>query len=268
MTSAHRARKRFGQNFLTDQSVVESIIACIAPRPEDNVVEIGPGLGALTKPLLNKLSSLQAIELDRDLIKKLLTLPNADRLILHNADALAFDFSTLLPTDSAAGRLRIVGNLPYNISSPLLFHLLDCRHLIHDMHFMLQKEVVERICAVPGNKTYGRLSVMMQNYCEVYPLLDVPPEAFDPAPKVQSAIIRLIPKPPESTPSISFTVLQRVVRQAFSAKRKTLRNNFRGELTPEVLQAANFDPSVRAETLETGQFVELAQLWLEHHPET
>jgi len=182
---------------------------------------------------------------------------------LFNADALDFDFAGLCESIGHAGKLRLVGNLPYNISTPLLFRLLQYRDCIHDMHFMLQKELVDRICADPGNKTYGRLSVMLQYYCRVDALLEVPPSAFSPPPKVQSAVIRICPKPADQTRHTSFEALESVVRLAFAMRRKTLRNNFRGELDEQALNRAGVDPAARAETLDLAQFVNLATTWAE-----
>ena len=256
----HRARKRFGQNFLNDQSIIDSIIACVNAKPTDNLIEIGPGLGALTKPLLAATNRLTAIELDRDLIARLAADTSRDNLILMNEDALRVDFEELFQAQSEPGHLRIVGNLPYNISSPLLFHLLGFRHVIRDMHFMLQKEVVNRLVAGPGSKTYGRLSVMFQHYCLAEAVLDVPASAFTPAPKVESAVIRLTPRHKDEPDSVTFDQLQRIVQQSFSARRKTLRNNLRDHLSVEQLVAAGFDPSARAETLAIRDFITLAKL--------
>lgn len=249
----HQARKRFGQNFLNDQSVITDIVRVINPQPSDALVEIGPGLGALTQPLLTEINQLTAIELDRDLIERLQNLADADRLTLLNADALQFDFSSL----ASEHKLRIVGNLPYNISSPLLFHLLHQLDSIQDMHFMLQKEVIDRIVAEPSTRTYGRLSVMFQHYCDAEPLLEVPPDAFSPPPKVQSAVVRLTPLSVAS-PDVAFKTLERVVQMAFATRRKTLRNNFKQHLPAEAMESIDIDWTARPETLSVKEFASFA----------
>jgi len=255
---AHRARKRLGQNFLHDRMVIAAIVQAIRPQRDDAVVEIGPGLGALTSPLLMQLDRLLAIELDRDLIARLQRLPDAARLTLVNADALRVDLADLVAEFNLSTPLRIIGNLPYNISSPLLFHLLTQRAHIADMHFMLQKEVVARIVAGPGTRTYGRLSVMLQSYFDVESLLDVPPSAFSPPPKVDSAVIRLVPKAASTTsdptPTVPFKTLERVVKLAFATRRKTLRNNFRHTLDSATMAQINLDWSARPETLSVEAF--------------
>jgi len=270
----HQARKRFGQNFLHDQSIINAIVDCINPHVDDNIVEIGPGLGALTRPLLARVNTLHAIELDRDLIDHLNSDPTLNTvpgnqqtrkdpgaLVLHNADALKFDFSEFTQSLASSQKLRLVGNLPYNISTPLLFHLLKSRACIEDMTFMLQKELVDRIVSNSGTKTYGRLSVMLQYYCNVEALLEVPPHAFTPPPKVQSSVLKLTPKSSEQTQHIDFEALESVVRLAFASRRKTLRNNFRNELEEQHLDAAGINPRARAETLDLTQFINLATLW-------
>ena len=253
----HRPRKRFGQNFLHDPNVVAKIANAIAPAADDHLVEIGPGLGALTEVLLPRVKSMDAVELDRDLIPRLAErVGSLGELRIHSADALKFDFASL----AADGRpLRIVGNLPYNISTPLMFHLLKNRDVIRDMHFMLQKEVVDRLAAAPGGKDYGRLSVMMQYHCAVDALFDVPPGAFDPPPKVMSAVVRLRPweTPPVEVPDAAR--LEKLVMQAFSQRRKTLRNTLKGLLTAAQIEAAGIDPSRRAETLSLDEFAALAR---------
>lgn len=252
----HRPRKRFGQHFLQDHNVVSRIITAINPQPDDHIVEIGPGLGVLTEELLNQVPELDAVELDRDIIPKLAErCRSAGKLNIHAADALKFDFASLAADKRP---LRIVGNLPYNISTPLMFHLLESRHLIRDMHFMLQKEVVDRLAATPGNKNYGRLSVMMQFYCQVDLLFPVPPEAFSPPPKVDSAIVRLIPvaKPPVEVNSVND--LETIVIAAFSQRRKTLRNTLRNYMLAEQIEAQGIEPSRRAETLSLAEFAKLA----------
>ena len=254
--SEHRARKRFGQHFLSDAHVVARIVNAIDPRPEDHVVEIGPGLGVLTAALLARIPAMEAVELDRDIIPKLAQrCAPLGTLLIHSADALKFDFTTL----AADGRpLRVVGNLPYDISTPLLFHLLESRAVIRDMHFMLQKEVVDRLAAEPGGKDYGRLSVMMQYHCEVVALFDVPPEAFEPPPKVDSAVVRLVPhaQPPVQVRDVS--VLEQLVAQAFSQRRKTLRNTLKDWVTAGTMEAHGIDPTRRAETLSLAEFAALA----------
>ncbi len=253
--SSHRARKRFGQNFLIDQGVIERIVAAINPRGEDNLVEIGPGQGALTGLLLAANPRLTAIELDRDLAAllraKFAAYPDF-RLI--EQDALKIDFNGL-----AGGRpLRVVGNLPYNISTPLIFHLLAHAGIIRDMHFMLQREVVERMAAEPGSKSYGRLSVAVQYLCRVDYLFGVPPGAFFPAPKVESAIVRLSPhaiKPMEASDPARFFEL---VNLCFQQRRKTLRNNLKPWARDHDLDALGIDLGRRPETLSVAEFVELS----------
>ncbi len=258
---AHTPRKRFGQNFLHDHTIIYNIISSIQAKPGQHWVEIGPGQGALTEPLLNEGVRLEVVELDRDLVvllrEKFRQYPN---LQIHSADALRFDFSSLA---EGGGKLRIIGNLPYNISTPLMFHLLDNAYCIDDMHFMLQKEVVDRICAVPGSKKYGRLSVMMQYYCATELLFDVPPESFDPAPQVMSAIVRLVPhlQPPVAVNDI--TKLNRVVTQAFSQRRKTLRNSLKKLIAEEEIVALGIDPTLRAESISLAEFAQLSNLLLE-----
>jgi len=251
----HRPRKRFGQHFLHDRGVVSRILDAFDPKPEETVVEIGPGLGALTRPLLERLPHLHVVEFDRDLVARLRADFPSERLSVHQADALKFDFHTLL---SAAGKLRIIGNLPYNISTPLLFHLLDQQDVVSDMLFMLQKEVVVRMAATPGGKDYGRLSVMLQSRVQVEKLFDVRPGAFTPPPKVDSSIVRLIPHavPPvhiEDRPSFAL-----IVQAAFAHRRKTLRNNLKGLLAAETIAAIGIDPERRAETLTLAEFAALA----------
>jgi 16S rRNA (adenine1518-N6/adenine1519-N6)-dimethyltransferase len=255
---AHLARKRFGQNFLHDQSVISRIVACIGVRPDQHWVEIGPGQGALTGPLLQAGAHLDVVELDRDLVdllkKKFAGLAHFH---IYSADALKFDFSSLA---NAGERLRIVGNLPYNISTPLMFHLLNSADCIEDMHFMLQKEVVERLCAEPGSKQYGRLSVMMQYVCEAEHLFDVPPESFDPAPKVISSIVRLTPHRLPPVQVDSRENLNRIVTQAFSQRRKTLRNSLKNLISEDDLNALSIDPKLRAENLTLKEFSKLSNL--------
>ena len=252
----HYPRKRFGQNFLRDESTIQAIARAIAPDDRDHIVEIGPGEGALTQALISGEGRLDAIELDRDLRTRLLaafsTYPG---FTLYSADALDFDFASLA---KGGTRLRVVGNLPYNISTPLIFKLLEQAQIIIDMHFMLQLEVVERLAASPGSKEWGRLGVMAQLRCEVEPLFEVPPEAFYPPPKVRSAVVRLTPHQEPPYPSVDPASLARVVTQAFSQRRKTLRNNFKGTLEDSDFEGLAIDPSARAETLSIDDFAAIA----------
>ena len=251
--SEHKARKRFGQNFLHDREVVARIVAAIAPRADDRLVEIGPGLGALTAPLLERLDHLQVIELDRDLIARLRQRFSPDVLTLHEGDALRFDFSSL------GAPLRVVGNLPYNISTPLLFHLADHASVLKDMTFMLQKEVVSRIVAEPGSKDFGRLSVMLQYRFRVGHLFDVPPEAFRPAPKVTSSIVRLIPlNEAQRLRADDEGLMRRLVAAAFAQRRKTLRNTLRDFLEVEDFAALELEPGLRAERLSVADYVRMS----------
>lgn len=253
----HIAKKRFGQNFLTDQSVITSLVEAISPQPNDLMVEIGPGLGALTKPLLQKLKLLHVVEVDRDIIAWMKTEYSkpayANNVInIHNADALKFDFTHL------GKNLRITGNLPYNISTPILFHLLDNVSHISDMHFMLQKEVVERMVAAPSTPAYGRLSVMLQYHLQMDYLITVPPEAFEPAPKVESAFVRCIPH--ASLPYIAKdeAIFAKVVLAAFGQRRKTLRNTLKGLVEDDGFTALNISSQLRAENLSVADFVTIA----------
>lgn len=253
----HRARKRFGQHFLHDRQVVGQIIEAIDPLPGQPLVEIGPGLGALTLPLLAECQRLHVVELDRDVIPHL-EAACADRgeLVVHRADALAFDFAAL--SRQLGAPLRLVGNLPYNISTPLLFHFLEVAGGVRDMHFMLQKEVVDRMAAVPGGKDYGRLTVMLAARVRVEKLFDVGPGAFRPPPKVDSSVVRLIPHavPPFALPDPAR--FAEVVVHAFSQRRKTLRNSLQGVVTPEGFLATGIDSRRRAETLTPAEFAALA----------
>ncbi|HET8941011.1 MAG TPA: 16S rRNA (adenine(1518)-N(6)/adenine(1519)-N(6))-dimethyltransferase RsmA [Rudaea sp.] len=252
----HAPRKRFGQHFLRDAAILQRIVELVAPRADDRLVEIGPGEGALTLPLLKAAGKLTAIELDRDLIEPLRSRaqPIGD-LTIVNADVLTVDFSTL----AQGSPLRLIGNLPYNISTPILFHCLDHANAIADMHFMLQKEVVERMAAAPGSKIYGRLSVMLQLRCRVEPLLHVPPGAFRPPPKVDSAVVRLTPLPPNQLPNCDMALLERIVRAAFGQRRKTLSNALSQIASPAEIQSADIDPRARAEQLPPQAFVALAR---------
>ncbi len=266
----HFAKKRFGQNFLIDDSIINNIVDSIQPQADDYMIEIGPGLGALTKPLLKNLNHLNVIELDRDIIPKLVkncvfdNIANKDKLHINEIDVLKFDFSALhsqlIAQKGFDKKLRIIGNLPYNISTPVLFYLLKNRRLIHDMHFMLQKEVVDRIVAVPGTKSYGRLSVMIQAYFQTQSLFDVPPYSFEPAPKVDSSILRLYPIAQYEDKINDFPAFEKLVRQAFSQRRKTLRNTLKGLRTSEQIIQANISPTQRAEELSVNDFVNLFRL--------
>ncbi|MBV1931187.1 MAG: 16S rRNA (adenine(1518)-N(6)/adenine(1519)-N(6))-dimethyltransferase RsmA [Porticoccaceae bacterium] len=254
----HRARKRFGQNFLVDTHVINNIVAAINVKPDDHVVEIGPGLGALTDALIKAGRHLSVIEIDRDLAQRLNQRYASEKhFSLHRSDALKTDFAEI-----ASGQtMRIVGNLPYNISTPLLFHLLRYRTSISDMYFMLQKEVVDRLAAPPGNKNYGRLSVMMQYHCQIQALFTVPPTAFNPAPKVTSAVVRLIPHidPPHRV--IDMQLFERVVKTCFQQRRKTLRNSLK-VLTDGMIELpdSDIDLGARPETLSVAEFVALSNL--------
>lgn len=252
----HVARKRFGQNFLHDQDVINRIIASIAPRETDLLVEIGPGQAALTRPLLECGAELHLVELDRDLVSRLQDqFAHQSNVTIHAGDALKLNLPELI----GHRPFRLVGNLPYNISTPLIFHVLQWHEQLVDMHFMLQKEVVDRMAAVPGSKAYGRLSVMTQFRCDVAPLFDVPPESFSPAPKVFSSIVRLKPLRQPPADAGSFENLNKVVAAAFSMRRKTLRNSLRSLFTPEEILATGIDPGQRAEQLSLSQFATLAR---------
>jgi 16S rRNA (adenine1518-N6/adenine1519-N6)-dimethyltransferase len=250
----HRPRKRFGQNFLTDRHVIDCIMQAIDARPEDTIAEIGPGRGALTEQLLRSGARLHVVELDRDLVAQWRTRENP-RFSVHAADALDFDFRAIAPP---GGGLRIVGNLPYNISTPLLFHLLAQGDCVRDMHFMLQREVVERLGAGAGSADYGRLSVMVQYRCAVTPLFEVPPGAFHPPPRVTSAVVRLLPQPYPHGRAADYRTLENVVRQAFGQRRKTLRNAVSGLLDAEALEALGIDAGRRPETLSVREFVAMS----------
>ncbi|MFI4962498.1 MAG: 16S rRNA (adenine(1518)-N(6)/adenine(1519)-N(6))-dimethyltransferase RsmA [Legionellales bacterium] len=250
----HSPRKRFGQNFLQSGHVIGDILGAINPQPEDNILEIGPGLGALTVPLLKKLNRLTAVEIDWDLQKYLAELPVAqNKLHLIAEDALKIDYSQF-GTD-----LRVVGNLPYNISTPLLIRLLGFTPYIKDMYFMLQKEVVDRMAAKPGTKAYGRLSVMLQYHCEVDCLFYVPAEAFDPKPKVESAVVRLTPHQTPMYEAVAVEQLEGLVASAFAMRRKTLTNNLKGIISVEQLLELGIDGSRRPEQISVAEYVQLAK---------
>jgi len=252
----HTARKRFGQNFLHDQYVINKIVTAINPKNGQNIIEIGPGLGALTEPVGEMIDHLTVIELDRDLAKRLRHHPFLHgKLDVIEHDALKFDFASLSKKERD---LRIFGNLPYNISTPLMFHLFSFCHHISDMHFMLQNEVVKRLCATSGDKLYGRLSVMAQYYCKATPVVAVPPSAFNPAPKVDSAVVRLIPHVTPPVQVDDLENLQLVVSAAFNQRRKTIRNSLSQVLAPEQIIALGIDIGLRAEALSLQQFAALS----------
>ena len=254
----HIARKRFGQNFLIDQQVIADIVDAVAPRRTDCVVEIGPGLGALTDPLLRRLDHLHVVEIDRDIVARLSKRCLPEKLTIHQGDALKVDFASL--ADPAVGKLHVVGNLPYNISTPLLFHLASFAHCIHDMHFMLQKEVVERMVAAPDTSDFGRLSVMLQYRFFMDWLLDVPPESFDPAPKVDSAVVRLIPRPPEELTVRDEGIFAALVSAAFGQRRKMLRNNLKSLIGDTSFEQLGIAPTARAEELSVDDYVRMANV--------
>ncbi|MBK1693753.1 16S rRNA (adenine(1518)-N(6)/adenine(1519)-N(6))-dimethyltransferase [Chromatium weissei] len=252
----HQPRKRFGQNFLHDSSVIARIHAAIAAQPDERLVEIGPGRGAITAGLLAAAGALDVIELDRDLIEPLRQqFGNNAALRIHNRDALQFDLHTLIHTGE---RLRVIGNLPYNISTPLLFHFLNQANCITDLHLMLQKEVVDRIVAAPGNKVYGRLSVMVQSRCHASCLFRIGAGAFTPAPKVESAFLRLRPLDPLPYPIDNSELHFRLVAAAFGQRRKTLRNSLSEFVTPAHFAATEIDPKLRAENLDVKSYARLA----------
>ncbi|MDD5179663.1 MAG: 16S rRNA (adenine(1518)-N(6)/adenine(1519)-N(6))-dimethyltransferase RsmA [Gallionellaceae bacterium] len=248
----HKARKRFGQNFLVDEQIIADIIRIIRPEPADNMVEIGPGLGALTRPLLQRLDKLHVVEIDRDIIARLENDYPKDNLVIHAGDALKFDLAQL------PAPLRIVGNLPYNISSPLLFHFSGYAERITDMHFMLQDEVVERMVARPSTPAYGRLSVMLQYRFHMEKLLDVPPGSFRPAPKVDSAIVRMIPLPERDVLVSNAKLFAEIVVAAFGQRRKTLRNTLKNYLDENGFEQLGIDPQLRAENLGVAEFARIA----------
>lgn len=291
----HAPRKRFGQHFLTDAGVIDAIVSAINPQPHDLMVEIGPGLGALTRPVAQRLRHLHAIEIDRDVIARLKKSFTPEQLTIHQGDALAFDFAALsAPLAAAAASatatagitavtgnasetvggsgssgkhqlppaptLRVIGNLPYNISTPLLFHLARFADRIIDCHFMLQKEVVERMVSPPGSRDYGRLSVALQYRFEMESVLDVPPDAFEPPPKVDSAIVRMIPKPAAALLARDQALFGALVTQAFSQRRKTLRNTLKGRVSDAQFAAVGIDPGARAEEIDLARYVALANL--------
>jgi 16S rRNA (adenine1518-N6/adenine1519-N6)-dimethyltransferase len=252
---SHQARKRFGQHFLTSTDIIEKIVSAIAPQEGETIVEIGPGHAAITAPLADSATTLHAIEFDRDLIANLRRqFQGRGNVIIHEADALQFDFSTL------GDELRIVGNLPYNISTPLLFHLLTFKNIVTDMHFMLQKEVVDRMSATPGSKNYGRLTIMLGCQLEIVPLFDVAPDAFTPPPRVMSSVVRMRPLAQDQFDIQDPQQLEQIVRQAFSKRRKTLRNALQGLASESDIEAAGLEPGKRPEQIPVDGWIGLANL--------
>ena len=248
----HVARKRFGQNFLVDSGIIAAIVSAIGPQKDQTLVEIGPGLGAITEPLMARLDHLHVVEIDRDLIARLKKQHTPERMTIHEGDALNFDFATI------GKDLRLVGNLPYNISTPLLFHLASYVGIVHDMHFMLQKEVVERMVAVPGETDFSRISVMLQYRFHIEWLIDVPPESFDPPPKVQSAFVRLIPKDVSELNAKDPAKFAQVVQTAFSQRRKMLRNTLKTILSDAGFAELGIVPTCRAEDVTVEDYVRIA----------
>ncbi|OTP94783.1 16S rRNA (adenine(1518)-N(6)/adenine(1519)-N(6))-dimethyltransferase RsmA [Gilliamella apicola] len=256
----HFARKRFGQNFLHDDYIIESIVAAIQPKADQALVEIGPGLAALTVPVSKYVDHLTVVEIDRDLASRLIDNPLLNnKLTVIKQDALTFDFNEL--NQQLGKPLRVFGNLPYNISTPLMFHLFEYANIITDMHFMLQKEVVTRLVAAPNSKDYGRLSVMAQYFCQIIPVLEVPPTSFKPAPKVDSAVVKLIPYKEKPYQVNDVKILSRVTTEAFNQRRKTIRNSLGNMFTAEQLVELNIDPNLRAENITVQQYCQLANAW-------
>ena len=253
----HLPRKRFGQHFLTDQSVLRELMRCLHLQPSDNVIEIGPGQGALTKYLLEEIPHLNAVELDRDLVTLLQHEYDTKKLTVYSADALSFPYSSLSKT---TGDLRIVGNLPYNISTPLLFKLFSEIKNIRDMHFMLQKEVVLRLTAKIGSADYGRLTVMSQYFCDNDYLFSVPPESFDPPPKVESAIVRLTPKTKQPLSDTQFAIFSAVVKEAFNYRRKKLGNCLKRLIDPNILASLDIDPNARPQAVSLTEFIRISEM--------
>lgn len=266
----HTARKRFGQNFLHDMNIIHSIVSAINPKKDQFLLEIGPGLGALTEPVAELVNQLTVVELDRDLAERLRHHPFLNKkLNIIEQDALLFNFREYFESLNLGENetIRVFGNLPYNISTPLMFHLFEFHDLIQDMHFMLQKEVVKRLCAAPNSKAYGRLTIMAQYYCQIIPVLEVPPTAFKPAPKVDSAVVRLSPYKKLPYPVKDVYWLNRVTTQAFNQRRKTLRNALSTLFSAEQLEALKIDLTARAENLTIQDYVRLAN-WLCDNPPT
>jgi|SRR5699024_8816420 len=254
--SAHKARKRFGQHFLTDHNIIHKLVRHIMPHSDDLMVEIGPGQGALTRPLLDAVNHLHAVELDRDLIAMLERQISPQRLTVHASDALRFDFRQLAPEQ--AHSLRVVGNLPYNISTPLMFHLIEQLEVVKDMHFMLQKEMVLRLTSAPNSKHWGRLAIMVQYHCQANYLFTVPPGAFSPPPKVDSAIVRLTPHSTLPHPAANYGLFAQLVNQAFTQRRKAIRNGVKNYLTAAQIEAIGINPTTRPDALGLAEFVALA----------
>lgn len=260
----HRARKRFGQNFLHDEFVINDIVDAINPQPGQNLIEIGPGLAALTEPVADRAERLTVVELDRDLADRLEQHPFlSSKLTVFRADALKTDFRQFAKEQP----IRVFGNLPYNISTPLIFHLLEHLEVIEDMHFMLQKEVVERLAAEPNSKAYGRISVGIQQACQVEPVLMVPPGAFTPPPKVDSAVVRLVPYKESPYPVKSREALHKICLIAFNQRRKTIRNNLKQLMSDEQIEALGIDPNARPETLSVADYCRLADWYSEQQGE-
>lgn len=252
----HIARKRFGQNFLQDEKVIQDIVSAIYPKNGENLIEIGPGLAALTEPMAERIDHLTVIEIDRDLAQRLKEHPFlSKKLNVIQQDAMQINFDDL--AIELKGKLRVFGNLPYNISTPLMFHLFDYIDAFVDMHFMLQKEVVNRLAAAPNSKTYGRLSVMAQYYCDIIPVLEVPPHAFKPAPKVDSAVVKLIPKS-QRLPLNNIKTLSQVTALAFNQRRKSIRNSLQNIITKSELLELEIDLNTRAENLSLNDYCKIA----------
>jgi 16S rRNA (adenine1518-N6/adenine1519-N6)-dimethyltransferase len=250
------AKKRFGQNFLQDKAIISRIVSCIAPQSNETLLEVGPGHGELTCLLVERAHLLHVVEIDRDLIPGLSTLAAIhSNLQVHNHDILDFDLNSIAPEET---RLRVIGNLPYNISTPLLFRLIDYKHLIQDIHVMLQLEVVERIVAAPNTEHYGRLSVMIQYHCSVQKLMNVPPAAFNPAPQVDSAVVRLIPFETPPIEANNYKLFYEIVKMAFSQRRKMIRNTLKPFINEAALDALGISPLSRAENLSLEEYVKIA----------
>ncbi len=253
----HRARKRFGQNFLQDRAIIQDIVRAVRPQFNDTVIEIGPGLGAITEPLVAAVQQLHVIEIDRDIVARLKSSPFVSKLVIHEGDVLEFDFASI------TGKKKIVGNLPYNISTPLLFRFGVYADDIIDMHFMLQKEVVERMVAATGTNDYGRLSVMLQYFFDMECLIDVPPESFKPAPKVDSAVVRMIPQKGRIGIAEDYAHFAALVKQAFQQRRKTIHNNLKDWADDPVLEDVGINPGDRPERISPEQYVALSNHLLE-----
>ncbi len=253
----HRAKKRFGQNFLVDANVIDKIVSGVNPAHGDHIIEIGPGRGALTQPLLSLLPRVDVIELDRDIIPVLESLQGSEKLRIHNQDVLEFDFTGFRQANFSRDKLRIIGNLPYNISTAVLFHMIKHREVIRDLHFMLQKEVVERIAAGVGSHDYGRLSVMMQLYFKISPLFTVAPQCFRPVPRVESAVVRMSPIAEPAISPNEHDDFSALVKQAFSQRRKTLKNTLKDRYDPAQMEAAGIDPGKRPQQLGIADYVRL-----------